>query len=119
MDSIDVDYTAEGWLIIDVTKAVKSWQLDYHANQGKVCYHCMTQVRKGNTSCGMEGASPYLVACLECINPKIFFLRPHGGDTSKGQPKHPIALDNCWIQGEQGGEEGPGGIHGRLFQELR
>ena len=36
MDSIDVDYTAEGWLIIDVTKAVKSWQLDYHANQGKV-----------------------------------------------------------------------------------
>ena len=48
MDSIDVDYTAEGWLIIDVTKAVKSWQLDYHANQGKVCYHCITQVRKRN-----------------------------------------------------------------------
>ena len=63
--------------------------------------------------------SPYLLAYLECINPKIFFLRPHGGDTSKGQPKYPIALDNCWFQGEQGGEEGSGGIHGRLFQELR
>ena len=48
MDSIDVDYTAEGWLIIDVTKAVKSWQLDYHANQGKVCYHYITPVRKRN-----------------------------------------------------------------------
>jgi len=34
MESLDVEYTAEGWLIIDVTKAVKSWQLDYHANQG-------------------------------------------------------------------------------------
>ena len=109
MDSIDVDYTAEGWLIIDVTKAVKSWQLDYHANQGKVCYHCITQVRYRNQR----------VKYRLHFNDKIFFVRPHGGDTSEGQSKYPIALDNCWVQGEQGGEEGPGGIHGRLFQELR
>ena len=36
MESLEVEYTAEGWLIIDVTKAAKAWQLDYHANQGKV-----------------------------------------------------------------------------------
>lgn len=34
MESLEVEYTAEGWLIIDVTKAAKAWQLDYHANQG-------------------------------------------------------------------------------------
>ena len=36
MESLEVEYAAEGWLIIDVTKAAKAWQLDYHANQGKV-----------------------------------------------------------------------------------
>merc|ERR1712038_1276119 len=34
MDSMEVEITAQGWLIIDVTEAAKAWQLDSLANQG-------------------------------------------------------------------------------------
>jgi len=32
----DVPYEDQGWLVLDVTKAVKSWQYDYKTNQGLV-----------------------------------------------------------------------------------
>ena len=32
----DVPYDDQGWLVLDVTKAVQSWQYDYKTNQGLV-----------------------------------------------------------------------------------
>ena len=34
LDSIDVRFSDNGWLIVDVTEAVNDWQFDYHTNQG-------------------------------------------------------------------------------------
>ena len=36
MESIEVDFTAQGWLIIDISPAVKAWQLDHHTTKGTV-----------------------------------------------------------------------------------
>ena len=36
MESIEVDFTAQGWLIIDISPAVKAWQLDHHTTKGAV-----------------------------------------------------------------------------------
>ena len=32
----DVPYEQQGWLVLDVTKAVQAWQYDYKTNQGLV-----------------------------------------------------------------------------------
>ena len=32
----DVPYEDQGWLVLDVTKAVQAWQYDYNTNQGLV-----------------------------------------------------------------------------------
>ena len=34
LDSISMKFKDKGWLILDLTKAVESWQLDFHTNQG-------------------------------------------------------------------------------------
>ena len=36
LDSLDVKFEAEGWIGLNVTKAVKSWQYNYTTNQGLV-----------------------------------------------------------------------------------
>jgi hypothetical protein len=33
-EELEVDFSSEGWLIIDVSKAARAWQLDYQTNQG-------------------------------------------------------------------------------------
>ena len=35
LESLEVDFTAQGWLIIDITPAVKAWQRDHHDTKGK------------------------------------------------------------------------------------
>lgn len=34
LDTVEMKFKDEGWLVLDLTKAVKKWQLDYHTNQG-------------------------------------------------------------------------------------
>ena len=69
MESLEVEYTAEGWLIIDVTKAVQSWQLDYHANQGKVS-KARLENNKMSLQC-IKFISGLMVEILRKDNPSI------------------------------------------------
>ena len=34
LDSLEVSFAQQGWLIMNLTRALKAWQLDYHTNQG-------------------------------------------------------------------------------------
>ena len=43
----------QGWLILDLTRAVRSWQLDYHTNQGLM----VEIVRKDNAKMQLHPAA--------------------------------------------------------------
>ena len=42
MESLEVDFTSQGWLIIDITRGAEAWQLDHHTTKGKcINYHIL------------------------------------------------------------------------------